>query len=464
MLIGRDAREIEAKEFGFDAETVKWLSARREEAASTDRPLHFERELQYPRGAFVGEFTITPVRDAEATVRHLLITERDLTKLRRTEEYDRRTREQVTQAQKMEALGKLARGIAHDFNNLLTGVLGFAELATASNSLEEARSHAGQVVGIALRARDLVWQILTYSRPKSSRDPVMVTTIVRDMITLLSATLPKSILLQTHLAEPGPKVVIDPSQLQQVILNLCTNAAHAMPDGGELTLAVEEVYLAADFCADHPPAAPGRYAHLRVADTGSGMPPEVVRRVFEPFFTTKPLGRGTGLGLAVVHSIVAEIKGLVTLDSEVGRGTTFDVYFPTAGSGEQPRPATPPPVGSGERVLCVDNDPALIDLLTRVLHELNYIPIGFTDTARALAAFAADPAAFDLVMTNAEVHSSPGESLAEALRRIRGNIPVLLVSGAAKAPPPALADIVILAKPYSREQIAEALKAALARR
>lgn len=460
-LRGRDAEAAERDVLRLDPAARDWLAARRAEAVAAGRPLRAEWAFRPPGRAFVAEVTFIPVVDPDGAVRRLLIDGRDVTDLRRTEERERKARELVTQAQKMEALGTLSGGLAHDFNNLITGIRGFADLADTAADLTEVRTYTTQIRAVADRARGLVRQLLTFSRRQpAAREVVAVAPLVRELIPLVAASVPAGVAVTADAPDPGPHVVADPGQLHQVLVNLCTNAGHAMPDGGRLTVSAGVAELGAEFCLAHPPLAPGLHARVAVADTGTGMTPEVARRAFEPFFTTKPAGSGTGLGLSVVHGIVRDHGGALEVTTAVGAGTTIAVYLPLA-------PARPPTAaaapGRGERVVVVDDNAAITDLTVRQLADLGYRPTGFTDPTAAAAAVAADPAGVDVLLTDLRMQKLSGLALAAAVRGRRPGLPVVLASGSGELGGAAPPGAVLLAKPFTREQLAAALARALGR-
>ena len=470
-LLGREVEDVEANEFRLDAETMRWFADLRHRAIGAGRPVTAERELRLVAGVFVGEFTFIPVVGPDGACRHLLIDGRDVTAQRRAEEQDRRIRDHMIQAHKLEALGTLAGGIAHDFNNILTGIFGFAELAKMAPDLTSARRQSEEIIRAAHRAKELVGRILTFSRQQpTNRQPVPLTDVVRELVPLMRASFPKSVELAVRLPEPGagPGVLADSGQLQQVILNLCTNATHAMPAGGHLVLAVEATALTDPVPTDLAPLVAGPHAKLTVSDTGAGMAPDTLRRVFEPFFTTKPVGQGTGLGLSVVHGIVRDHRGAIRVTSAVGRGTTFEIFLPVvAGSRAEDTPAPPVPTGRGERVLCVDDDPVLVAVTAHLLTELGYEPVPFTDPVAAFAEFSAGPAAFAAVLTDNRMPTWSGVELARRVSQLRTELPIVLVSGAVD--PEALSSFQalryrhLLAKPYTLAQLAQVMSHAVGR-
>jgi PAS domain S-box-containing protein len=343
--------------------------------------------------------------------------------------------EQLRQSQKMEAMGTLAGGIAHEFNNILSAILGFTDLTLYEVPQgSQAWANMQEVLKATRRAKELVQQILAFSRPGDRAwEPLVVASIVREALALLRATLPATIAIHQHLDDTSGTVLANRTQLHQVVLNLCTNAAHAMRDtGGLLEISVDTVEVDRAFAMRSPPLYPGSHVRLRVRDTGPGMPPEVVARIFEPFFTTKEIGEGTGMGLAIVHGIVTSANGAITVQSTPGEGTTFTIYLPQSTAVDARKPLDSPyeevPRGHG-RILFVDDEVMLARLGYGLLTRLGYEVEVHTSSRAALDAFRADPGRFDLVMVDQTMPHMTGASLAKELRRIRLDIPIILCTG-----------------------------------
>ena len=274
--------------------------------------------------------------------------------------------EQLRQAQKMEAIGTLAGGIAHDFNNILAGIIGFSELAVDEIPADsDAQGYLKRVLTAGLRGRDLVKQILAFSaRAKGKRKRISLTPLVQETHALLRASLPTTIQMSLAITTSDDYVFADPTQLQQVLMNLATNAAHVMPDGGQLTIGVSSVTFSHGSLLPDPDMEPGTYVKLTVKDTGTGMTEEVRQRIFEPFYTTKAPGKGTGMGLAVVYGVVKSHEGTVTVQSEVGRGSIFDVFLPRAQKSKvdkEEERTSKLPTGT-ERILFVDDEEMLVEM------------------------------------------------------------------------------------------------------
>jgi signal transduction histidine kinase/ActR/RegA family two-component response regulator len=339
----------------------------------------------------------------------------------------------LRQSQRMEAIGTLAGGIAHDFNNILGVILGYGEMALATLP-EEARSrqHVQQMLTAGQRAKGVVDQILTFSRrSEHERRPVRLQPLIEETVSLLRASLPATIAISLQLEAADAVVASDATQLQQVVVNLCTNAAQAMTGGGTLELALVAIDAAGEIALSHGALPPGRYARLAVRDTGHGMDAATVERIFEPFFTTKAAGEGTGLGLATVHGIVAEHGGALNVRSHPGEGSTFEAYLPLAQAAATFDEPTGPavPCGHGETILLVEDERPLLLLEEEMLAALGYEPIGHDSGSAALAAFRADPQRFDLVLADQVMPGMTGTQLARALHEIRPELPIILVSG-----------------------------------
>jgi len=410
------------------------------------------------------EASISPVRDGTDTIVNYAAVKRDVTREVQLEN-------QFRQAQKMEAVGTLAGGIAHDFNNILAAMFGYSDLLqqdTADNAA--AQEDIAEILKAANRAKELVQQILTFSRQREQyRQIIPLAAVVTDATKFLRASLPAEIKFEIALAGDVPTVLADATQIYQVIVNLATNALHAMEGrGGQLTVKLDAFTPDEKFLPTHPEFRPVQYARLTIADTGHGMDAATLERIFEPFFTTKPVGKGTGLGLSVVHGIVQSHEGIITVESQPGQGTTFCLYFPAQTANPIPiRSATSPvPRGAGQKILVVDDEPALTATLKRLLERLNYQVTTSNSARAAVDLFRAAADEFDLVITDLTMPEINGMELALQLHALRPAVPVLLASGFASAlTPENLREAGIcelLAKPVSLTALAEALRRALA--
>ncbi len=381
-----------------------------------------------------------------------------------------RLEEQYRQSQKMEAVGTLAGGIAHDFNNILTAVSGYCELAQFETPPESpAGPHLQAVRDGARRAAELVRQIMAFSRQQApQRQPLLLSSVVSEAMKLMRATIPATVEIVTDYAEDLPAVLADATSIHQIVVNLCTNACHAMRDRtARLEVAVATLMVDGDYAVAHPGLRVGRYVLLTVADTGTGMDAATVARIFEPFFTTKGPGEGTGLGLAVVHGIVQSHDGGIFVYSRPGEGTRIMVYFPVHGGDAIVEPAVPDdvPRGRGERVLYVDDEVALGRMGRQMLEKLGYSPEVHDGPAAALAALEARPDEFDAVVTDLTMPGMNGLELARRVRRIRGDLPIILMSGyTASLTPEKFREMGVrefLMKPHSLGALGKALQRAL---
>jgi PAS domain S-box-containing protein len=378
--------------------------------------------------------------------------------------------EQLRQTQKMEAIGTLAGGIAHDFNNILTAILGNAELLKFETEPGDPRSESiAAILEASERARSLVQQILTFSRKREQqRVPLQLQPIVEEAARLLRALLPATIAIEREIAADCPAVLADATQIHQVVMNLGTNAAYAMREkGGRLKIGLARCVVDAHRAPFETSLRAGTYARLTIQDTGCGMPPETVQRVFDPFFTTKPAGEGTGLGLSVVHGIVQNHHGVVTVESTVGEGTSFHLYFSVVSAEVEKAAvsASPPAGGKGQHILLVDDEIAVATVAQRLLEQIGYTTTAFQDSAQALAAFRADPQRFDAVITDLTMPRLTGLALAAELLRLRADLPIILSTGYSSGIDSARARALgfrgLLAKPYSAQTLAESLHHAL---
>jgi len=370
----------------------------------------------------------------EPSVRAVVFNFRDITERKQAEAERARLEQRLRQAEKMEAVGRLAGGIAHDFNNILGGILGYAEmLAENAPPGSPLKRYADNVLTGANRASGLVEQILSYSRSqRAKRVPVELGRIVTETLELVRGSLPAGIRLESEVPEKGLYVVGDATQLHQVTMNLCTNAIHAMGSAGTLRVRLEPAEVAAERTLAHTTLHAGAYARLTVEDTGSGMDQATFARIFEPFFTTKEAGKGTGLGLSLVYGIVTDSAGAIDVTSAPGRGSSFAIYLPRVDSpviAEQDAAAEPVARGNGERVLVVDDEEALVAVISEALRRIGYEPLPCSDGAAALAAFEAAPERIDAVIADEVMPGLTGTQLAASLRRRRADLPIVLVSG-----------------------------------
>lgn len=376
---------------------------------------------------------------------------------------------QMARASKLEALGSLAGGVAHDFNNVLAGIVGYAEMAQdlAAPGGDQAR-HLDRVLKAAERGKALVARVLAFSRGGARAATVFeFTPVIDEVLTLLAADLRPGIVLERELVAPGALLRGDATPCFEAVMNLCVNALQAMPHGGLLGVRLERRSIAERRMLSHGPLPPGEYLVLTVSDQGLGITPEVMEHLFEPFFTTRGAQQGTGLGLAVVHGVVTEMRGAIDVDSAPGRGARFRLYLPEC---KEPVRAAPDaalavPRGRGQRVMVIDDDPELVELAVRTLHDLGYDGVGRTDPALALQQLIGEPAGFAAVISDEVMPGCTGTELTRALRRAAIDVPVIVVSaygGALLATRAAEAGVTrVLGKPIRRAELATALAGVL---
>jgi PAS domain S-box-containing protein len=367
-----------------------------------------------------------PIRNERQEILGAFIVNEDITDRKRAERNQQ-------QAQKMEALGTLAGGVAHDFNNILMPITINTELALLDTPEgSPLRPYLQPVLDAAKRGKDLVGQIITFSRQRETeRKPVNVGPIVREAIRFLRSSLPKNIEIQETVEFESDTILGDPTQIHQVLMNLSHNAAYAMREGGgtlDVRLTRSEVDL--ELAAKHPPLKQGPHVKLTVSDTGCGMSRGVMERIFDPFFTTKKPGEGTGMGLAVVHGIVKNHKGAITVYSETGKGTTFNVFLPRIQDEIKVENGSLQSIPTGkERILIVDDEEPQMQSVTRMLEKLGYSVVGKSDSQEALDAFRAEFGGFDLVITDQAMPKMTGEELAKCILDIRPDVPIILCTG-----------------------------------
>lgn len=341
---------------------------------------------------------------------------------------------QLRQAQKMESIGTLAGGIAHDFNNILFPILGYAEMSMSSVPEDSvARKNLEEILKAANRAANLVKQILAFSRQKEQEHkPFKIQFVIKEALTLLRASIPKSIEFIENIDNDCGPVLGDSNQFHQIIINLCTNAFHAMEEtGGRLEVNLTDIDIGADEIRDELDMKPGRYARLAVSDTGCGMGTEVLERIFDPYFTTKAPGKGTGMGLPVVHGIVKAHGGAIKVYSKLGNGTTFHVYLPivdTVGMKTEVGSYEKKPMGK-EKILLIDDEVQIVYMVQQMLERLGYHVTAQTSSIEALEVFRSRPEDFELVITDQTMPNMMGTDLAKELIEIRPDIPVILCTG-----------------------------------
>jgi PAS domain S-box-containing protein len=339
---------------------------------------------------------------------------------------------QLRQSHKMESVGTLAGGIAHDFNNILGIILGNTELALDDvPEWNPARLNLEEVITASLRAKDVIRQLLSFARKtKLEKKPTNITSIIKESLKMLRASIPTSIDIRQNIPEDLDTILADPTQINQVLINLCTNADHSMPHGGIIEVTLENLDLDEDSTAQYPELRPGRYVHLIVRDTGHGIPQEDMENIFDPYFTTKEVGSGTGMGLAVVHGIVREHNGIIAVRSEPEKGTTFDLFFPAVEQKAVAEIVTDEELPTGsERILFIDDEESIVKLGRQRLERLGYTVQTATSPLDALAMFQSKPHDFDLIISDMTMPDMTGDRLVKEVLNIRPNLPIILCTG-----------------------------------
>ncbi|MBN1847818.1 MAG: PAS domain S-box protein [Deltaproteobacteria bacterium] len=379
-----------------------------------------------------------------------------------------RVEAQLQQAQKMEAIGTLAGGIAHDFNNILQSIILNTELAIYERRSIEGTGRMEEVLKASKRAADLVKQILTFSRRgELELKPLHIGIIIEEALRLLRSSLPTTIEIRKKLNSKSDLVMADVTQIHQVIMNLCSNAGHAMKaKGGVLNVTLSPEDIGSETSSFHPDLHQGPYLKLVVSDTGNGMDPVTLRRIFDPFFTTKERGEGTGLGLSVVYGIVKNLGGAITAESEEGKGTTFSIFFPRLEKEGKKMVEKIGPIPKGkERILLIDDEDDLIDVERGVLEKLGYQTVTTSDSMKGLDIFRSQPEGFDLVITDQTMPKIPGSELAKELIRIRPDIPIILCTGhsamISEDQARSLGIRALAMKPFEMREIAETIRKVL---
>lgn len=405
------------------------------------------------------EVTSSPMKDADGNIIAGIESVRDITAQKKLEE-------QLRQSQKMEAMGTLAGGIAHDLNNILTPILGYSGLALTKLSAHDSlAADLQQVVKAAGRAKELVQQILTFSRQAhQEKKPLHPHLVMTEALKLLRASLPSTITIRQEIPSDCGVIMADPTQLHQIIMNLCTNAYHAMQEtGGVLGVGLAKITIE----QASSELAPGDYVVIEVSDTGCGMDDKTLTHIFEPYFTTKAKGKGTGLGLSVVHGIVKSYQGHITVHSQPDKGTSFLVYLPRITetlSSINAICSETIPTGT-ERVLLVDDDEIISTMMQQILQDLGYQVSAYNNSLEALASITSDPMAFDLLITDMTMPNLTGYELAQKVLAIRSNLPIILCTGfselASKEQAQALGIRAYLMKPVSLQELTRTVRKVL---
>jgi signal transduction histidine kinase/ActR/RegA family two-component response regulator len=410
--------------------------------------------------------------DSEFRPKGFLVQVQDITDRRRAEEALMNSERQLRQAQKMQAIGTLAGGIAHDFNNILTPILGYTEMTLyACTENEAVQKFLKEVMKAANRAKDLVTQILTFSRQmEPEAKPIRVSPIVKEVLALLRASLPRNVEVKRVIKTEHDIIEANPTQVHQILMNLCTNAGHAMREaGGTLEVWLTDFVIGPRSRGEFPHLDPGRYLRLTVKDTGVGMDEKTVERIFEPFFTTRERGEGTGMGLAVVHGIVTALKGAISVETAPGKGATFHVVLPLMDRPEAEQPQQPSALPSGtECVLFVDDDVDIGNMASRMLQTLGYQPVVSSRSEDALWLFRENPDQFAVVILDQVMPRMTGLELAGQMRGVRPGVPVILCTGYGDATLRQQAEEAgireVVSKPVVMRHLAEAIRRVLDRK
>ncbi len=430
QLFGWDQPELEGKKIPFIPESEKeatfFLIT---EVVHKGKPVHGFESRRLTKDGRILNVSVSASRfdDHAGRPSGTLVILRDITEKKRLEAHFRQT-------QKMESIGTLAGGIAHDFNNLLSAIMGYAEMCLAEapkgGKMERRLS---RVMQASERAKDLVNQILTFSRQKEqTRKPLQIRPIIKEALKLLRASIPSTIRFQIDITEDTGVILADPTQIHQVLMNLCTNAAHAMQEkGGTLTISITDTAIPKESLSVHADLAAGEYVKLTVSDTGHGMTTDILEKIFDPYFTTKKHGEGTGLGLSLVHGIVKSMDGAIRVTSTPAQGSTFEVFIPRL---ESDREDSPPPTEDillfgNETILLVDDEDFVLDMTREMLESLGYTVVPRASSLEALHAFRANPKRFDLVISDQMMPNMTGQELAANIHALNPRIPFILCTG-----------------------------------
>ncbi|MEO8042346.1 MAG: PAS domain S-box protein [Acidobacteriota bacterium] len=448
VLLGGDERGIEEAHLALQ-DKGKWKTEAR----------HTTRGGQ----KLIVENRWTLIGNEQGQPDYILIINTDVTEQKRTEEH-------LLRAQRMESIGTLAGGIAHDLNNILSPIIMSVEMLRLKDPDEETRRWLSLIGENAERGADLVKQVLTFARGlEGKRIPVQVKHIVKDLVSVMHETLPKSITLKYDVGSSPWLIAADPTQIHQVLMNVCLNASDAMPDGGTMRIGVENLWVDQNYWTN-PDAEAGRYVQITVEDTGTGMSEETVKRIFDPFFTSKPLGHGTGLGLSTALTIVKSHGGFINVYSDLGRGTRFSINLPAIESAVEatvPESASSYPRGNGELILMVDDEENILQITRAALEMHGYRVASATDAAKGLEEYARLSSEVDLVLTDMSMPHMNGPSMIRELRKVDPKIKVVCMSGLTNAEQTAelesLQISALLSKPFTAEKLLRSISQALAK-
>ena len=465
-VIGKRIEEV------IPPESLALVRERYGQAIRENAIVRWEETSDYPVGRLTGEVSVAPLLDEHGRCSHLVGAVHDITARKRAEERHAQAEQMLRQSQKLESIGRLAGGVAHDFNNILGVILGYGELMRSQvTDGHPARPRLEQVILAAHRAAGLTRQLLAFSRKQVMQPKLLdLGAAVGDLRRMLDRVVGEDMEIAVLAAPRLAAVQADPTQIEQVIMNLVVNARDAMPKGGRVTIETANVDLDEAYAAAHPPACSGRYVMLAVSDTGVGMDAETQQRIFEPFFTTKAAGEGTGLGLATVYGIVNQMGGVIQVYSEVGHGTSFKIYLPRVEEAvaveTTAAPALPP--RGDETVLVVEDSESLRDLIKELLTEQGYTVLAATQGEEALALIQEGQHPVDLVLTDIVMPKLGGGDLVKRLAALRPRIGVVYMSGYTSGAISRQGVLdegaLLLEKPFTADQLARTVRLALDRR
>ncbi len=391
------------------------------------------RETQIANAVKYFRVISTPIKDSAGNVINVIKMMEDVTEKLKSERDRKRLEEQLQQAQKMEAIGTLAGGIAHDLNNILSPIMAYTEMTLMDLPAESPLYlNLKKVYKASERARDLIKQILSFSRQKQrEKKPIIVSIIINEVLKLLRPSIPSNIEINQNIEAKSDMILADPTQIHQIILNLCTNASYAMKEkGGKLTISLKSEYLDSRAVKNFSNLTSGYYVKLTVSDTGTGMNDDIKKRIFEPYFTTKNPGEGTGMGLAVIHGIITNLNGDITVESRPGNGSTFNVYFPKISADLSSKAEQLEELMKGnEHILFVDDEKIIVEVVQTFLENLGYKVTAEINSTHCLETFTGNPDNFELVITDMAMPDLTGKDLAVKILAIRPDIPIILCTG-----------------------------------
>ncbi len=426
-VIGRDDSEL------FPPESFQVINETDSAVIKTGKTRLTEEKLTTSFGETYWLTSKNPYRDKDGNIIGLIGISRNITNIKKAEKEKKQLEGRLNQAQKMEAIGTLAGGIAHDFNNILASILGYADMAKEDTPAgSTVAKDLDKVLKAGYRAKDLVKQILAFSRQgKAERIPFQPASVIKEALKMLRSSIPTTIEIHEDIDPICGVILADPTQFHQILMNLCTNAFHAMEEtGGKLSISLKDMELRSDDFPDEQGIASGNYVELTVRDSGPGIDPNLVDKIFEPYFTTKETGKGTGMGLAIVHGIIKSYGGTITVENNPGVGAAFHVFLPVTESEAVPEIDSTEPIQEGqERILFVDDEELLADMGKDMLERLGYKVTTRESSLDALETFQNQPDQFDLVITDQTMPGMTGADLARRMLQIRPDIPIILCTG-----------------------------------